>query len=131
MRGALPSGRSRVRALSALVAALLLAAAPILVALHASEALHRYCAEHGVVEEASAEGEPSSAGLFPSESTAAHEACAAARVCRYGEIPHAVPLHEGRAPTPPAIVAPALRIWTAAIAVIVTAPKTSPPSAWL
>jgi len=117
--------------LSAWVVVVLWCAAPLLAALHAGAEAHRYCAEHGAVEEAAeaaaglpADQAPLAQGTDDRAST--HEDCSLTPFCRFGQLLAQVILAEagdlepGSLPTPSVAPAPG-------VAVLVIAPKTSPP----
>jgi hypothetical protein len=119
--------------LSAFLVALLWCAAPVLSVLHASAEAHRFCAEHGVLEDAGreetddtpAERGPVAAGQ--SDPSTSHEGCAFARFCRFGQVLAQLVLEpagelEHRLAVPPTLV-----IAPARVAIILIAPKTSPP----
>jgi hypothetical protein len=121
---------------SAFVVALLWCATPILAALHASAEAHRYCAEHGAVEEGP-EGDAVEAPDAPGPDVAAafgeggaaesHDGCAFSRFCRFGQLLHQLVLEASGDVAATVIAAPALCVPAPSVAVIVLAPKTSPP----
>lgn len=132
------SGTGRPRSLraahrlSAWAVVLLWCAAPLLAALHAGAEAHRYCAEHDAVEEAA----EAAAGVLsdqtgplargPEDPAPGHEDCSFTRFCRFGQLVAQLILDDAgdlepvSLPTPPLAPAPG-------VAVIVIAPKTSPP----
>jgi hypothetical protein len=119
--------------LAACLVAVFWCAAPVLAAIHASAQVHRYCSEHARLEEsdqtptgAQVAGGPSARS--DSERLPAHDSCAFAPVCRFGQVQAAVVLDPTGilAATP---FAPPARLEPAPpVALLLIAPKTSPPA---
>jgi hypothetical protein len=133
-------GTGRLRSLraihrvSAFAVMLLWCAAPILAVVHASEEAHRYCAEHDAVEEApepiveTTANPQSPVASGAGGGAPAHDDCSFTRLCRFSQVLGQVILDavgdlEQRSPAAPPSGPP-----EPSLALILIAPKTSPPA---
>jgi hypothetical protein len=117
--------------LAALLVGLFWSLAPILAALHANAEVHRYCAEHGMVEEA-ASGAARAADTHPSahdasEPAPSHDGCAFAQVCRFGQVLGPLVHFAASELDPTPVPCPVVADPAPPLAVLLIAPKTSPP----
>lgn len=120
--------------MAALAVALLWLAAPLLSLAHATTAAHTYCARHGILEEGGAGGSDAQPDRPLAAATAdgvpaVHEACSFARLCRFGQTLAPLVLAVGEAAAPEPALAPRAPEPAPAIAILDSAPKTSPPAA--
>lgn len=121
--------------LAALVLALVWGTAPVLAVFHSHSRaeVHRYCAEHRGLEDAIERGdqalasESNTAAVRGSETARPHSACVFGRFCRFDDVFAGFVLEVARVLEATPVPAPNGRVGAASIAVIVVAPKTSPP----
>lgn len=124
-----------IHRLAALVVALVWGLAPILAVFHShsSGEAHRYCAEHGVLEDVADEGDPAPASesdgtvVGQVEAARSHRGCAFGTFCRFGQLPSQLVVETGRILEATLVLLPVARVPAPSVAVIVVAPKTSPP----
>ena len=137
--------------LAAFLLALIWVTAPVLAVFHShsSAEVHRYCAEHRALEDVQGDSDGSAdagadvgadvgrdqpvasesdiARLRGVEPARPHSGCVFARFCRSGDLLSGFFLETARVLEPTLVPAPVVRAVTATVAVIVVAPKTSPP----
>src|SRR5688500_2741278 len=126
---------SAIHRLSALVVALIWGAAPVLAVFHSHSdgEVHRYCAEHRALEDVGEAAAPSPASqshlavVAGAENEEQHSGCAFTRACRFGDLFSGFDAQSVRLLAAKPIAAPTVRAATAVIAIILVAPKTSPP----
>jgi hypothetical protein len=132
-RSGQPRSLRAAHRISACAVVLLWCAAPVLAAVHAAAESHRYCAQHDAVEEASDErdgGSPDQVAPLArsgGDQTSTHEDCSFAPFCRFGQLVGQLILDATGVLEPITVPPPSLPPLTPAVAVIVVAPKTSPP----
>ena len=121
--------------LAALVVALVWGITPVLAVFHSHDSgeVHRYCAEHRALEDVTEDGDPApaperdDAAFAQAETTPSHKGCAFGRFCRFGQVLSQFVLEATGVLEATPVQRPIVRVAAPAIAVILVAPKTSPP----